>query len=78
MEHEIDNFRCKQELDEKRLRQINSEHKSALTSLKMRYEEKLKVLLPKEAQKDLEETICCLKSQTRSLQQKVQLLESEM
>ena len=78
LEHEIDNLRCKQGLDEKRIKQLNSEHRSALTSLKMRYEERMKGLLPKEAQRDLEETISCLKSQIRSLQQKVHLLETEM
>ena len=78
MEHELDSLKCKQEIEEKRLKQMNSEHKSALTALKMKYEEKLKGLLPKETQRDLEETISCLKSQIRSLQQKVHLLETEM
>jgi hypothetical protein len=44
----------------------------------MHYEERLKGLLPLTIKNDYEETICALRSQVESLQQRTMILQSEL
>lgn len=78
LEEQIDSFRSDQRFDDNRIQQIKMEHTSIMNAMKLKYEESLRGLMPREALRDYEETIESLKKQISTLQQKTCLLENEI
>nr|CAB3229848.1 centrosomal protein of 112 kDa-like [Phallusia mammillata] len=75
---ELENEREKCHQIQREMQTLEYELKDQITRVKMQYEERMKGLLPKSLKDDLEETISCLKSQVKSLQQRTEILQDEV
>ena len=75
LQTELENERQRLTQMSRELQKSELDLKDKITHVKMQYEERLGGMLPKSVKTDFEQTISFLKSQIKSLQQKISVLD---
>uniref|UniRef100_H2ZH02 Uncharacterized protein n=1 Tax=Ciona savignyi TaxID=51511 RepID=H2ZH02_CIOSA len=78
LQNELEAEREKLHIIQRDTHKLEYDLRDQLTKVKLKCEDRLKDTLPKSLKQDLEQTISCLRSQVKSLQQRVNVLSEDV
>ncbi|KAL8592673.1 hypothetical protein ACOMHN_037613 [Nucella lapillus] len=78
VQHELESQRSRCHNLDRQINKLEADHEEKTTRLKLEHEEKVRAMLPGEMKQELEDTICSLKCQVDTLQQRAAMLQEEL